>query len=219
MYFNINKYKLNNTKKLDEINITSYNFNHIIFVLQYTYLLILETKLKNDVDDYELFALMISALVHDIDHPGYNNQFMIHTKNTIAEKYNYISVLENHHINITFNILDKINLLNNLSSNKYNKIKAIIYSCVISTDMTNNDILINKFNNKIKETILGIPISEFMIVHNNQSIYQNELKFCINIVKPNIDSIIKLFPNLEHIRDNLNYNIEILEELTYNQIN
>jgi high affinity cGMP-specific 3',5'-cyclic phosphodiesterase 9 len=322
MYFNINKYKLNNTKKLDEINITSYNFNayeiknknilcifayllfdklfdfknininedklyefiklvskyyynvhfhnfnHVIFVLQYTYLLILEIKLKNDVDDYELFALMISALVHDIDHPGYNNQFMIHTKNTIAEKYNYISVLENHHINIAFNILDKINLLTNLSSNKYNKIKAIIYSCIISTDMTNNDILINKFNNKInegfdlnnnkmllysiiihiadlsnqlrpphisfegssrihseylnqvlKETILGIPISEFMIVHNNQSIYQNELKFCINIVKPNIDSIIKLFPNLEHIRDNLNYNIEILEELTYNQIN
>ena len=58
-----------------------------------------------------------------------------------------------------------------------------------------------------------------MIVRNNQSIYQNELKFCINIVKPNIDSMVKLFPNLEHIRDNLNYNIEILEELTYNQIN
>jgi hypothetical protein len=322
MYFDINKYKINNQKKLDKINIISYNFNayeiknknilcvfayllfdklfdfknininkdklyefiklvskyyynvhfhnfnHVIFVLQYTYLLIIETKLINTIDDYELFALMISALVHDIDHPGYNNTFMINTKNNIAKKYNYISVLENHHITVAFNILDKINLLNNLSSTKYNKIKAIIYSCIISTDMTNNDILINKFNNKlnegfdlnnnkmllysmiihiadlsnqlrpphisfegssrihseylnqvVKETELGIPISKFMILHNMQTINQNELRFCINIVKPNIDSMIKLFPNLEHIRDNLNHNIKILEELIYIQFN
>lgn len=245
-------------------NNSYHNFSHAVFVLHYTYLLIIETELEKHINQYKLFGLMIAALVHDIDHPGHNNAFEINTKSYIALKYNNISVLENHHIQIAFDILEKTLLLNNISTNNHNKIKAIIAKCIISTDMTNHNDLINKFNQKItkefnfdninnmillfniiihisdlsnqlkppnisfegsyrihkeflnqtlKEEELFLPILKSMKITNVKNIYQNELNFCINIIKPLIVSFIFLFPHLEYILNHLKRNIEIYQEL------
>ena len=53
----------------------------------------------------ETLCLLVSALGHDIDHPGTNNAHQVSTGAALALRYNDISVLENHHAATTFAIL------------------------------------------------------------------------------------------------------------------
>ena len=49
-----------------------------------------------------MFAALVAAAVHDVDHPGRSNQFLIETSDELALLYNDNSVLENHHLAVAF---------------------------------------------------------------------------------------------------------------------
>ena len=49
-----------------------------------------------------MFAALVAAAVHDVDHPGKSNQFLIETSHDLALLYNDNSVLENHHLAVAF---------------------------------------------------------------------------------------------------------------------
>jgi len=55
--------------------------------------------------DLEMAVLLISGFVHDTDHPGYNNLYLVNTRDNLALRYNDKSVLENHHIAIAFDTM------------------------------------------------------------------------------------------------------------------
>ena len=52
-----------------------------------------------------MFSYIIAGASHDVEHPGFNNIFLIESKDKIAINYNDSSVLENHHAATVFNIL------------------------------------------------------------------------------------------------------------------
>ena len=62
----------------------------------------------------------LSAICHDLDHKGVNNDFLIKTSNPLAIQYNDLSPLENHHVSQTFRLLqrDDCGLLRHLSKDK-----------------------------------------------------------------------------------------------------
>ncbi len=64
------------------------------------------TALVDMTKDYERFAVLISAVAHDVGHPGVNNGFLINIKDELALRYNDISVLENHHSATLFKVLE-----------------------------------------------------------------------------------------------------------------
>ena len=49
----------------------------------------------------------MAASCHDLDHPGFNNIYMIEKRDIIAVRYNDLSVLENHHVASSFAILSE----------------------------------------------------------------------------------------------------------------
>ncbi len=56
----------------------------------------------------EIFGIILAAIIHDFDHPGLNNAFMINSRSDIAIRYNDVSVLENYHIASAYQILLKV---------------------------------------------------------------------------------------------------------------
>jgi|LauGreDrversion4_2_1035121.scaffolds.fasta_scaffold381990_1 hypothetical protein len=46
----------------------------------------------------EHLGALVAALVHDVDHPGLGNGFLINTKDELALLYNDQSILENHSV-------------------------------------------------------------------------------------------------------------------------
>ena len=53
----------------------------------------------------EILAALIASAVHDVDHPGFNNQFLVNTGSETALLYNDESVLENHHLAVAFQLM------------------------------------------------------------------------------------------------------------------
>ena len=90
------------------------------------------------ISSLELFAGIIATLGHDAGHPGRTNRFLVMTMDDVAIVYNDISVLENMHSSIVFNILKnpEANVLNSLSFDKLCLIRKCIIDMILATDMS-----------------------------------------------------------------------------------
>ena len=75
--------------------------------------------IKNLLKPHDVFAAFTSCVMHDFEHPGYSNSFVIRTKHPLAIRYSDYSVLENHHLAAAFGILfdpsKKCNIMQNMS--------------------------------------------------------------------------------------------------------
>ncbi len=71
------------------------------------YGLIWITDLQKYFEPLDILSLIISALSHDLDHDGYNNQYQINASTPLAMIYNDQSPLEMYHCAVAFTILNK----------------------------------------------------------------------------------------------------------------
>jgi len=86
------------------------------------------------------FAVVFSALVHDVDHTGIPNTLLAKESPTIAEKYDHRSIAEQTSLDVAFGILaeDSFSDLRNCifpSSAEYNRFRAIVVNLVMATDV------------------------------------------------------------------------------------
>jgi hypothetical protein len=94
---------------------------------------------KCQIDPYEQVAMIISCMVHDIDHPGFSNIFLINSKNKLALRYNDKAVMESHSIALTFDLMtttEELNILKNMDKKQWKRMREMMISMVISTDMS-----------------------------------------------------------------------------------
>ena len=52
-------------------------------------------------------SLIIASVIHDVGHPGVNNRFLVYNREKVALVYNDISVLENMHASVGFEIAEE----------------------------------------------------------------------------------------------------------------
>ncbi|CAF4747001.1 unnamed protein product, partial [Rotaria sp. Silwood2] len=57
-----------------------HNLIHAADVLQTTYQIIYNSGLMNWLNDHELFAMFIAAIIHDFEHTGTSNNFHIQSR-------------------------------------------------------------------------------------------------------------------------------------------
>ena len=88
-----------------------HNAIHAADVLQSLHALVqnsLEEDFMRDCPQINLFAILLAAVVHDVDHPGVTNAFHVKVKSELAVLYNDQSVLENWHVAHAFaRLLDR----------------------------------------------------------------------------------------------------------------
>lgn len=144
-----------------------HNLAHAIMVLQFTYVLLKKCELSSYFSQIEIFAILMSAYVHDIDHPGHTNAFEQKIVSPLAMKYNDHSVLENHHCSTAFYVmhLKGISLLENFSIDEFKVFREMIVQCIMSTDMKYHNTIVEKLKTiKSIESMNKISLGE-NIVH------------------------------------------------------
>ena len=82
-----------------------HNFNHAIDTLNSMCWLLGLPSFYKHIEDFDRFLLLICALVHDVDHPGNDNQWEIKSHSEWARESNSPSVIEFHSIQVTKNII------------------------------------------------------------------------------------------------------------------
>ncbi|XP_018647025.1 camp-specific 3,5-cyclic phosphodiesterase,putative [Schistosoma mansoni] len=116
-----------------------HNSIHALDVLHATYQLFQCNSLKNIFSDLETFAIFFASAIHDIDHPGLTNQYLINTNHELALLYNDISVLENHHLHVAFKLINtqiECDFTKYFTNQQKLLFRKMVIALVLSTDMS-----------------------------------------------------------------------------------
>lgn len=158
--YTLTRYKLDSTFRLNEPEVflkdlesrylpnPYHNSAHGADVMNSYLFLLTSSDLYSQCTDIELLAGIISCLGHDVGHPARNNRFLIITKDEIAIQYNDISVLENMHSTIVFQLIQKNKLLNELTSEQWSSFRRVSIEMILATDMSKHFDIVETFKTK-----------------------------------------------------------------------
>ncbi|XP_028276220.1 cGMP-inhibited 3',5'-cyclic phosphodiesterase A-like isoform X2 [Parambassis ranga] len=108
----------------------------------------------------ELMALYVAAAMHDYDHPGRTNAFLVATSAPQALLYNDRSVLENHHAASAWNLFlsrPEYNFLANLEHVEFKRFRFLVIEAILATDLKKHFDFLAEFNAKVgDEGVSGI---------------------------------------------------------------
>ncbi|RKP40230.1 hypothetical protein BJ085DRAFT_5686, partial [Dimargaris cristalligena] len=88
-----------------------HSFYHSVDVVVKLYYVLTTLCGERYLTSYDVAALLIAGLCHDIGHPGFNNLYQKHANTDLAQKYGDASILEKHSCHETRRLLDKHQLL------------------------------------------------------------------------------------------------------------
>ena len=127
-----------------------HNFQHSATVSHFTYMLLNATNAIANLKPHMIFAILLSAVVHDVDHPGNTNTFEINSRSELALLYNDQAVLENHHCSLAFRLMrkDNMQILSTIAKPIESEIRKFVISCVLATDMSVHFDLIEEIKRK-----------------------------------------------------------------------
>ncbi|TRY54597.1 hypothetical protein DNTS_001594 [Danionella cerebrum] len=119
-------------------DVAYHNSLHAADVAQSTHVLLSTPALDAVFTDLEILAAIFAAAIHDVDHPGVSNQFLINTNSELALMYNDESVLENHHLAVGFKLLQEENcdIFKNLTKKQKQSLRKMVIDMVLATDMS-----------------------------------------------------------------------------------
>ncbi|XP_062304935.1 cAMP-specific 3',5'-cyclic phosphodiesterase 4D-like [Osmerus eperlanus] len=119
-------------------NVAYHNSLHAADVTQSVHVLLSSPALHGVFTDLEILAALFAAAIHDVDHPGVSNQFLINTNSELALMYNDSSVLENHHLAVGFKLLQEpsCDIFQNLPKKQRQSLRKLIIDMVLATDMS-----------------------------------------------------------------------------------
>uniref|UniRef100_A0A8C2XPD6 Phosphodiesterase n=1 Tax=Cyclopterus lumpus TaxID=8103 RepID=A0A8C2XPD6_CYCLU len=102
----------------------------------------------------ELMALYVAAAMHDYDHPGRTNAFLVATNASQAVLYNDRSVLENHHAASAWSLYlsrPEFNFLVNLDHVEFKRFRFLVIEAILATDLKKHFDFLAEFNAKVND--------------------------------------------------------------------
>nr|XP_005989710.1 PREDICTED: cGMP-inhibited 3',5'-cyclic phosphodiesterase B [Latimeria chalumnae] len=110
--------------------------------------------LASNIPALELMALYVAAAMHDYDHPGRTNAFLVATTAPQAVLYNDRSVLENHHAAAAWNLFlsrPEYNFLMNLDHVEFKRFRFLVIEAILATDLKKHFDFLAEFNAKVND--------------------------------------------------------------------
>ncbi|PWV04191.1 putative cAMP specific phosphodiesterase [Trypanosoma cruzi] len=121
-------------------NVPYHNFYHVVDVCQTIYTFLYKGAVCEKLTELDCFVLLVTALVHDLDHMGLNNSFYLKTDSPLgilSSASGNASVLEVHHCNLAVEILSDpdSDVFEGLDATDRTLAYRSMIDCVLATDM------------------------------------------------------------------------------------
>ncbi|NXK98735.1 PDE3B phosphodiesterase, partial [Formicarius rufipectus] len=113
--------------------------------------------LASNIPALELMALYVAAAMHDYDHPGRTNAFLVATnapqvRNSLTRKL--FVFLENHHAASAWNLFlsrPEYNFLSNLDHVEFKRFRFLVIEAILATDLKKHFDFLAEFNAKVND--------------------------------------------------------------------
>ena len=122
-----------------------HNFRHVFSVMHIAWLFLEEEpelRRRGLLQDLDCLSLLLSALCHDLEHPGTTNAFQVNTGSALAIRYNDASVLENHHASVAAGVLSRARVLAPLRPADVKRVRRSMLTAILATDMSTHKSLL-----------------------------------------------------------------------------
>lgn len=138
-----------------------HNATHAADVTQtlYYFLTTCEGTRTFGLSPVDVAAAYLSAAVHDFEHPGLTNGFLVATQAELAIRYNDRSVLENHHVSAAFAIAldENCDIFADLQTEYFSRMRELMIMMVLATDSINHFPLLSQFKASVDTGTLSKP--------------------------------------------------------------
>lgn len=129
-----------------------HNWAHAFSTLHATFLMLTSRAWARLLPAEDRLALLIAALGHDVEHPGFTNAFLVNTRHQLAIRYNDLSVLESHHAATTCGILaSDPSFFECVTAESQRRVRLVIVSSILATDMAKHQECITWLESKTAE--------------------------------------------------------------------
>eukprot|EP01135_Chromosphaera_perkinsii_P012167 Nk52_evm5s2604 gene=Nk52_evmTU5s2604 len=131
-----------------------HNSIHAADVLHSMYYLVSKSKklAPPEIDEVTLLVAIIAPIIHDFEHPGVNNNFLVNTNDELAVLYNDVSPLENHHSAKAFLLMKETEVLAKLPPETFRQFRSLTVDLVLPTDMGEHFKYYNNFKTRVQST-------------------------------------------------------------------
>ncbi|KAF5828639.1 hypothetical protein DUNSADRAFT_17295 [Dunaliella salina] len=86
-------------------------------------------------DPLFMLSAYLAAIIHDFEHQGLTNAFLIATESPLAMRYNDNAPLEQHHLSSAFSVLKEQDPTPSLPKPEYLRLRKVVIDMVLATDM------------------------------------------------------------------------------------
>ena len=123
--------------KLYRDKLPYHNFTHAVGVCHQMYIFISNCpQLRSMLSSFDILALLIACIIHDLDHRGTTNAFIAKHNSNLSKLY-LGSYLENHHFDLGWELLcdSTFNFLPNLPVEDKSLLRSKVKALLIATDL------------------------------------------------------------------------------------
>nr|CAB3264738.1 cAMP-specific 3',5'-cyclic phosphodiesterase 4B-like [Phallusia mammillata] len=133
-------------------NVPYHNSVHASDVAQSVHVLLSSAALDSVFTDLEVLAALLASAMHDVDHPGLNNQYHCNNSTELALMYNDESVLENHHLAVGFKLMqqDYCGVFDNFTQKQWQSLRKMVIDMVLATDMSKHMQLLSNLKTMVE---------------------------------------------------------------------
>lgn len=115
-----------------------HNGEHIMDTVQACHFAYRTAGMETYLSLQDIALGIIAAFIHDYEHPGVNNQFLIRTKHPKAIRYSDVSPLENHHIAAVFKLWmrTEYNIWEYMDATTWRMARKMLIHMVVNSDIS-----------------------------------------------------------------------------------
>ena len=132
-------------------NVPFHNFVHAADVTHGTAYFLSQEVVARHVSPLDIYCMVIGAAMHDFNHPGFNNAFLVASRHDTAILYNDVSVLENFHIASSWRLMlnDDLNPFHGFTDEQYLEARQTMVYGILGTDMKFHFDHLTKFKTRL----------------------------------------------------------------------
>jgi hypothetical protein len=123
-----------------------HSFKHGMYTLRVVYHLLLDARKTKPValTPSEELVLAVSALAVGVSHPGRSNQYEVNNGSLLAIRFNDVSVYENLHASIVFQILQdtRADIMGTMAATERRQVRKSIINTILFSDLSRHEALL-----------------------------------------------------------------------------
>ncbi|GMF46244.1 unnamed protein product [Phytophthora fragariaefolia] len=134
-------------------NMPFHNATHAADVMHTLFMMLWNTSLGEKISQHNQVGALLAAVMHDVEHVGLTNDFLIKTSHPIAQKYPTKAPMESKHMDLALQaIVDpKFDILSKMSPTQRDQVLEVVRETISATALIYQPELLAEINNTTTE--------------------------------------------------------------------